>query len=61
MTVYLPEITYGSSAEAAAVLAALPLFGSRRTFAAALAAHLLVNSLLDPRFGIACSRNLGPH
>ncbi|MGT2441002.1 hypothetical protein ACU4GH_40255 (plasmid) [Bradyrhizobium betae] len=41
------------SADAAAVLAALLLLGSRRTFPAALAAFLLVTSLFEPRFGIA--------
>jgi hypothetical protein len=47
------------SAEAAAVFAALLLFGSRKTLDAALAACLLVTSPLDPRFGIACSENSG--
>ena len=40
------------SADAAALLAALLLFGSRKSFAAALAAFLLVTSRFVRRFGI---------
>ncbi|WP_173013791.1 MULTISPECIES: hypothetical protein [unclassified Labrenzia] len=43
------------SADAAALLAALLLFGFRKTFAAALAAFLLVTSRFALRFGITLS------
>lgn len=42
----------GVSADAVAVLAALPLLGLRSAFPAALAAFLLVTSALEPGFGI---------